>query len=74
MKIALTNRGFPRAEFVDLYGARCSIQDSSLATDDAVWLGVDGPIERMHLSRDQVAALLPLLTNFVATGTIGAAT
>lgn len=36
-----TSRGFGRREFEDMYGSTCSIQDSSLATDDAIWLGVN---------------------------------
>lgn len=36
-----TNRGFALAEFEDLYGHGCSLQKSSLATDDAIWFGVD---------------------------------
>jgi hypothetical protein len=36
-----THRGFAIVEFTDLYGAECSIQKSSLATDDAIWIGVD---------------------------------
>lgn len=105
MKIATgkTHRGFALGEFIDLYGARCSIQKSSLATDDAIWLGVDDadprimasqaeqhgvhteettgwvpyPIleavnlnTRMHINREQVAALLPILQKFVETGEI----
>jgi len=34
-------RGFDRIEFRDYYGAACSLQYSSLATDQAIWLGVD---------------------------------
>lgn len=30
-------------EFLDLYNTRCSIQKSSLAETDAIWLGVDDP-------------------------------
>lgn len=94
MKVARTNRGFARAEFEDRYGQRCSIQESSLATQDAIWLGVDntGPHiahpdddtkaryqmrfnaevnVRMHLTREQVAELLPLLQRFVDTGALG---
>ena len=41
MKKSKTSRGFALAEFTDLYGAKCSIQKSSLATDDAIWFGVD---------------------------------
>ena len=36
-----TQRGFAYDEFEDLYGAKCSIQKSSLATDDAIWFGID---------------------------------
>lgn len=80
----VTGRGFGRREFMDMYGSTCSVQDSSLATDDAIWLGVnDGehfeckpPYNksdgsnggRMHLSRGHVAALLPILQHFVNTG------
>jgi len=41
MKLKKTQRGFALAEFKDKYGAVCSIQKSSLATDDCIWLGVD---------------------------------
>jgi hypothetical protein len=87
-----TERGFAKGKFTDLYGEKCSIQKSSLASDDAIWLGIDDPkltvfenaskgkyIEtimpenfsvsaRMHLNREQVKALLPLLQKFVKTG------
>lgn len=69
-----TQRGFVRADFKDLYGADCSIQKSSLATDDAIWLGcdegthVDGSCcARMHLNREQAAMLIPILERFVKT-------
>jgi hypothetical protein len=103
MKIQATERGFPIAEFTDLYGAKCSIQKSSLADDQCIWLGLSEvkasvmakhahrvgidsevvvgwipfpiPAEvqiptRMHLNRQQVAELLPLLQRFVETGEI----
>lgn len=41
MDIRLTQCGFARGEFVDLYGGKCSIQESSLATGAALWLGID---------------------------------
>jgi hypothetical protein len=69
VELNATGRGFSRGEFTDLYGEPCSIQDSSLATDDAIWLGADA--NRMHLSRAHAVALLPLLQRFVDTGTIG---
>ena len=75
LKITLTNRGFGRAEFTDLYGHKASIQESSLATDDALWLGcesgthVDGQCcARMHLNCDGVRALMPLLHHFIEHG------
>lgn len=41
IKLKKTQRGFLRGEFKDLYGANCSIQKSSLATEDAIWLGLE---------------------------------
>ena len=38
-----TQRGFASGKFRDHYGSPCSIQKSSLATIDAIWLGVDDP-------------------------------
>jgi len=92
MELKKTERGFERGEFTDLYGEKCSIQKSSLATDDAIWFGINAPkltvfedekmgkyinttvpktwmvSSRMHLNRDQVAELLPILQKFVETG------
>lgn len=36
-----THRGFAHASFEDRYGAKCSIQKSSLATEDAIWFGIN---------------------------------
>jgi len=59
--------GLPVAEFVDAYGNRCSLQQSS-HVEPHVWLGVDdGEGCRMHLNRDQVAALILPLCRFVKT-------
>lgn len=41
LKNTLTNRGFKLGEFTDRYGVKCSIQESSLATEAAIWFGVD---------------------------------
>jgi len=38
-----TERGFSLIKFEDTYGSPCSIQKSSLATADAIWLGIDDP-------------------------------
>jgi hypothetical protein len=37
----VTERGFEIIEFMDRYNSKCSLQKSSLATEDAIWLGVD---------------------------------
>ena len=71
-----TARGFLRADFTDLYDVECSIQESSLATDNAIWLGRIGWYEEppwkrwywMHLNREQVAMLIPVLEYFVENG------
>jgi len=68
-----TIRGFRRYIFADEYRQECSLQKSSLATVDAIWLGVDtdtngGVGHRMHLTQDMVKALLPTLTHFADTG------
>lgn len=76
VKLELTERRFARGEFRDIYGSVCSIQESSNAEVDAIWLGVEIPFEnyngsgfpRMHLNQEQVAALLPLLQHFVENG------
>lgn len=41
MKKEVTNRGFSIIHFTDSKGVKCSLQKSSLATEDAIWLGVD---------------------------------
>lgn len=94
IKISPNQRGFITGEFTDRYGEVCSIQKSSLATEDCIWLGIDDPkltvfeneskgkyivtkmpsnfsvSGRMHLTRQMVADLLPLLQEFVQTGDI----
>lgn len=101
MQFQKTDRGFLVLRFTDRYGVSCSLQQSSLATESAVWFGPDKaeprvlasqaavlgvqttentgwvpyPIPetvqmntRMHLTRKQVAELLPHLQRFVDTG------
>lgn len=93
MKITTTGRGFALVEFNDGNGVKCSLQKSSAAERDMVWLGCNEPSPkvcpgdgtgwhpypvpdnvqcdtRMHLAREQVAALLPALHSFVNTGEI----
>jgi hypothetical protein len=66
-KASKTARGFSMIEFGDLYGNDCSIQKSSLATADAIWLGLDEG-QRMHLDRDTAAWLARVLSAFATTG------
>lgn len=66
LPLAHTARGFLVGEFNDLYGRICSIQKSSLAEQDAIWLGCGE--QRAHLDQAMAAALLPHLEHFVETG------
>jgi len=75
MRLRKTEREFRRADFLDLYGVSCSIQESSLATDFALWFGADKGthhrgecMARMHLNQQLVRHLLPHLTRFAKTG------
>ena len=45
-----TSRGFDIVTFTDLYDAKCSIQESSLASQDAIWLGIDDPNPQILVS------------------------
>ncbi|SNY94091.1 hypothetical protein SAMN04515647_4414 [Cohaesibacter sp. ES.047] len=77
-----TARGFVLSGFVDKYGQSCSLQESSCAEEPCVWFGVDNPaqvaapdgqvviLSRMHLTQDQVKALLPHLQHFAETGAL----
>mgnify|MGYP001560507435 CR=1 FL=1 len=67
----LTPRGFQVIEFMDANGARCSLQQSSLAVyeqagSSAVWLGTHD--HRMHLRVDQVEALVEQLWLWLDNG------
>ena len=46
MILSTTPRGFARVDFTDRYGVACSLQQSSLATEDAIWLGCNEPSPR----------------------------
>jgi len=43
MKTKKTNRGFSYKNFTDRNGLQCSIQQSTLATEEAIWFGIDRP-------------------------------
>lgn len=77
LKKSKTNRGFRLIQFVDQYGKACSLQKSSLATDDCIWFGMDEipPVHmgqqlspRMHLDRKAVKKLISILQHFADTG------
>ena len=72
-----TDRGFNIDKFTDLYGAPCSVQESSLATQSAIWFGVEDTSHggfqdygRMHLSQHTVQHLLPTLQYFAEHGVL----
>jgi hypothetical protein len=72
----LADRGFVGWEFKDRYGSSCSLQESSLAGESAIWFGVDEDFQgqkctRMHLTQEVVAELLPLLQRFLKKGHLG---
>lgn len=46
-----TNRGFALIKFQDSYGAKCSLQKSSSAEVDKIWLGIDNPNIKVMTSK-----------------------
>ncbi len=68
----ITKTKFHGYEFNDRYRNLCSLQNSSLAGENAVWFGVNEPDTagntRMHLTQEMVQNLLPLLLHFAETG------
>lgn len=58
MKETTTERGFVRIEFCDLSKAPCSLQESSLATREAIWLGVDDADPRIMAKDAQRLGLI----------------
>ena len=51
MKVEPTERGFARIDFIDRYDVECSLQKSSLAFEDAIWLGVNEPDPQIMSSK-----------------------
>jgi hypothetical protein len=72
-----TERGFGYVAFEDAYGKLCSVQESSVIGEyeatppgsSALWVGEDG-VHRMHLSREQVAGLVGVFADWLATGRV----
>lgn len=48
---SVTGRGFDIIEFEDLYGEKCNIQKSSLATEDAIWIGIENANPQIMASK-----------------------
>lgn len=77
MRLKMTERGFKRGEFTDLYGEACSIQESS-SVKPSLWLGCEHESvhgvtgekigARMHLDQRLAKQLLRHLQQFVKTG------
>jgi hypothetical protein len=51
LKIKQTARGFNLIKFEDYYGSECSLQISSLADKDAIWLGIDNANPQIMASK-----------------------
>lgn len=49
MEITNTNRGFGRFDFIDSNGVACSLQESSSADEDKIWLGCNDADPREHV-------------------------
>lgn len=67
VSVTETNRGFALIYFKDRYGSKCSLQKSSMASEPAIWLGIDSQL-RMHLTQEQVREIIPHLNKFAETG------
>lgn len=70
-----TESGFVRGTFKDRDGEECSIQESSVATEHMLWLGldegthVDGHcLARMHITKEIAEELVRHLNCFIYTG------
>lgn len=61
-----TSRGFGYLEFRDRYDYFCTFQQSSLALEECVWLGVHE--SRMHLTREMAGDIGRLLLRFESEG------
>lgn len=67
MTLSHTDRGFSILHFADRYGVNCSLQKSSLATEDAIWFGCSDASPQIMASQaaehgvetDQVTGWVP---------------
>ena len=56
MKLKQTDRGFDYVDFKDRYDHKCSLQKSSLATEDCIWLGIEDAEVRVLASQHRELA------------------
>lgn len=70
LSFSTTPRLFRLVTFSDRNGRDCSIQESSVATDERLWIGQGE--HRMHLNVSDVRSLLPVLRYFVEFGELPA--
>lgn len=63
MKNTKTNRGLRITEFEDTYGANCSLQMSSSASEDRVWFGVNDANPKIMNSKAKEHGLEPQDSN-----------
>ena len=59
MKFGKTARGFSIIDFKDRYDVECNIQESSLATDDAIWIGCANPEPKIMSDKGWVPYKIP---------------
>ena len=60
-----TNRGFEIIRFEDIYNVECSIQQSSLASYDALWVGAHEL--RMHINKEMAIEIIEILQRWINT-------
>ena len=65
LKKKKTNRGFELYEFKDRYDTPCSLQQSSLAFENAIWFGVDDAEPKVMLSELRLPCSQKELTGWV---------
>jgi hypothetical protein len=62
LKIRINERNFGVYDFKDHYGHGCSLQKSSLATENCIWLGVDDAAPEVNRGKGWEKVELPLGT------------
>lgn len=63
------DRGFAIGRFADRNNNKCYIQKSSLATENCVWLAIQGDGQCvMHLNQAMAASLVAVLQRFIDSG------